>query len=80
MNNIAFGATAHEKSGRVATGLVSNGPAPDQSLDAVWVVLEAANDLGDNPTVEVCRRVLDANLNGRPASPFDLHIILEYFS
>jgi hypothetical protein len=68
MNNSAFGATARERSGRVAAGLVPSGLAPDQPLDAVWMVLEAANDLGDNPTVEVCRRVLDANLNGRPAS------------
>ena len=57
--------------------IVSTEPAP---LDAVWMVLEAANDLGDTPTVEVCRRVIDASLNGRAASPFDLHIILEYFN
>jgi hypothetical protein len=80
MSNIAFGITARKRSGCVSAGPVSSEPAPDKSLDAVWVVLEAANDLGDHPTVEVCRRVIDANLNGRPASPFDLHIILEYFS
>jgi hypothetical protein len=43
------------------------------------MVLEAANDLGDHATVEICRRVIDANLNGRPASPFDLHVVAEYF-
>ena len=48
-------------------------------LDAAWIVLEAANDLGDHATVEVCRRVIDANLNGATASPFDLHVITEYF-
>ena len=48
-------------------------------LDAAWIVLEAANDLGDDATVEVCRRVIDANLNGSPASPSDLHIVFEYF-
>ena len=60
---IAFGAPSR----RIA-------PAPhpmelkaDKSLDAAWLVLEAANDLGDNPTVEACRRVIDANLNGTPA-------------
>ena len=52
---------------------------PDQPLDAAWIVLEAANDLGDHATVEVCRRVIDANLNGVPASPYDLHVIVEYF-
>ena len=64
----------------IATGgMVAGEPVPDKSLDAAWMVLEAANDLGDNPTVEVCRRVIDAQLNGRQASPFDLHVIVEYF-
>ncbi|WP_213738903.1 hypothetical protein [Bradyrhizobium sp. dw_411] len=70
MNNFVIG-----KAGRA-----SSEPAADQPLDAAWMVLEAANDLGDHQTVEVCRRVIDASLNGRPASPFDLHIIVEYFS
>jgi hypothetical protein len=60
--------------------ITSDETAPDKSLEAVWMVLEAANDLGDHPTVEVCRRVIDASLNGRAASPFDMHIILEYFN
>jgi hypothetical protein len=70
MSNFVFG-----KAARAASE-----PALDQPLDAAWMVLEAANDLGDQQTVEVCRRVIDASLNGRPASPFDLHIIVEYFS
>ncbi len=41
--------------------------------------LEAANDLGDHVTVEICRRVIDAGLNGREASPSDQHIVLDYF-
>ena len=75
MSTSVFGTATCEKSGSV-----SGEPVPDKSLDAAWMVLEAANDLGDNPTVEVCRRVIDAQLNGRPASPFDLHVIVEYFS
>ncbi len=71
----AFGMTA-----RKPNGMASKETTPEQPLDAAWMVLEAANDLGDNATVEVCRRVIDAALNGRPASPFDLHIIVEYFS
>jgi len=59
--------------------MVSDKPKPDQPLDAAWIVLEAANDLGDEATVDTCRRVIDANLNGRPASDSDLHIILDYF-
>jgi len=70
MSNFVFG-----KAARAASE-----PALDQPLDAAWMVLEAANDLGDQQTVELCRRVIDASLNGRPASPFDLHIIVEYFS
>lgn len=72
MNAISFGA-------RKRPGIASDEPKPDKPLDAAWIVLEAANDLGDHATVEICRRVIDANLNGRPASPFDLHIVSEYF-
>ncbi len=74
MNAISFGAVLRE-----GPGLVSDEPKPEQSLDAAWIVLEAANDLGDEATVDTCRRVIDANLNGRPASDSDLHIILDYF-
>jgi hypothetical protein len=48
-------------------------------LDAAWLVLEAANDLGDHATVESCRRVIDANLNGTSASPSDIHVVIDYF-
>jgi hypothetical protein len=75
MNINVFGTTARKRNGMASKETTSDNP-----LDAAWVVLEAANDLGDNATVEVCRRVIDANLNGGPASPFDLHIIVEYFS
>ena len=74
MNAISFGAVVRER-----PGMVSDEPKPDQPLDAAWIVLEAANDLGDHATVEVCRRVIDANLNGTPATQSDLHIILDYF-
>jgi hypothetical protein len=72
MNVPSFGA-------RKRPDMVSDEPNPDQPVDAAWMVLEAANDLGDHATVEICRRVIDANLNGRPASPFDLHVVTEYF-
>ncbi len=74
MNAIAFGTAA-----RNCLGIVSNDPKPDQPVDTAWIVLEAANDLGDDMTVAICRRVIDANLRGSPASPSDLHIILNYF-
>ena len=74
MNAMSRGAIPGER-----LGTVSDEPKPDKSLDASWIVLEAANDLGDEATVEACRRVIDANLNGRPASPSDLHIVVDYF-
>ena len=57
----------------------SDEPKPENPLNAAWLVLEAANDLGDHATVEVCRRVIDAHLNGTTASPRDLHVVTEYF-
>jgi hypothetical protein len=48
-------------------------------VDAAWLVLEAANDLGDDAAVEACRRVIDASLNGGTAAPADLHVVQHYF-
>jgi hypothetical protein len=54
--------------------------AMDRSpVDLAWLVLEAANDLGDDATVEACRRVIDASLNGGMAAPADLHVVQHYF-
>jgi hypothetical protein len=44
-----------------------------------WLVLEAANDLGDEATVEACRRVIDADLKGSPPAPADLQVVVHYF-
>lgn len=74
MNAFSFGSVTRER-----LGIVSDEPTPDKSVDAAWIVLEAANDLGDEATVEICRRVIDAQLNGTPAAASDLHIILNYF-
>jgi hypothetical protein len=57
----------------------SDEPRPDNLLAASWIVLEAANDLGDHATVEACRRVIDSNLSGKPVSQSDVHIVLDYF-
>jgi hypothetical protein len=66
-------------SGAAACSTAPDHPKPDTPPDAAWMVLEAANDLGDHATVEICRRVIDANLNGRPPSPSDLYVVSEYF-
>jgi hypothetical protein len=54
-------------------------PRPDRPLEAAWMVLDAANDLGDDATVEACRRVIDASMNQKPVTPSDLHVVLDYF-
>jgi hypothetical protein len=73
MSSLQYGAVAYERPG-------SDEPKPDKSpVDTTWMVLEAANDLGDHATVEVCRRIIDANLSGQVASQSDLQIVLDYF-
>ena len=67
-----------------ASGGFAHASATDQQrsespLDAAWLVLEAANDLGDQATVEICRRVIDAGLTGAAAAPSDVHVVLDYF-
>ncbi len=74
MNANSLGAAACEH-----FGIASDESKPDKSLDAAWNVLEAANDLGDDVTVEACRRVIDASLNGTPVAQSDLHIVIHYF-
>jgi hypothetical protein len=60
------------------------GNASESQLDRspsemAWLVLEAANDLGDEATVEACRRIIDADLKGAPASQADLQVVIHYF-
>ena len=74
MNAIPFGAASSER-----LGMISNEPTPDPSSEAAWMVLEAANDFGDDTTIEACRRVIDASLSGTPATQSDLHVVSDYF-
>jgi len=50
------------------------------SVEAAWLVLEAANDLGDHAAVAASRRVIDASLNGKSAAQSDLNLVQYYFS
>jgi len=62
--------------------LNANGDRPSaatSSVDAAWLVLEAANDLGDELAVKACRRVIDAGLNGQSAARSDLELVQHYF-
>ena len=71
MNSMSFNFVAREQ--RVS-------PAADKSaVDTAWLVLEAANDLGDQLAVAACRRVIDASLTGTAVAPDDLHLVLDYF-
>jgi hypothetical protein len=49
------------------------------AVDTAWLVLEAANDLGDEATLAVCRRVIDASLTGAAPAADDLHVVQDYF-
>lgn len=64
--------------------LLGSAAAGDQQLDRspvdqAWLVLEAANDLGDEAAIAACRRVIDASLRGASAAQTDLHLVLDYF-
>jgi hypothetical protein len=64
-----------------SSGAGSRHVAVDMSAaqDTAWIVLEAANDLGDHATVEACRRVIDAHLNGIAALQNDVELVQSYF-
>ncbi|MDA9427289.1 hypothetical protein [Bradyrhizobium sp. CCBAU 53380] len=75
-----FGTAVRKKNLSNAVGADLGGGAPDKvSVDAAWLVLEAANDLGDHAAVAACRRVIDAELNGTAAGSSDLDLVLGYF-
>jgi hypothetical protein len=52
----------------------------DIPMDTIWSILEAANELGDTPTVDACRRVIDANLRGGTPGQSDLDAIAAFFA
>jgi hypothetical protein len=78
MNAISFGTGVRKRPG-VASDDANPEAKSDKPCDAAWIVLEAANDLGDNATIEACRRVIDATLSGGVAAPSDLHVVSDYF-
>ena len=50
------------------------------SGETAWTVLDAANDLGDTPTIDACRRVIDADLRGEPPSGSDIAVLTAFFA
>ena len=75
-----FGTAVRKKNlNKAAAGEIGGGAADQASVDAAWLVLEAANDLGDHAAIEACRRVIDAELNGTAAGRADIELVTEYF-
>jgi hypothetical protein len=70
VNNMSVHLVAHDQPAA---------PTDRAAIDAAWLVLEAALDLGDEAAIAACRRVIDAGLSGAPADPSDLHLVLGYF-
>ena len=72
---LSFGTASRDR-----IGMPAGEPKSDaSSMEMAWLVLEAANDLGDHDAVDACRRVIDANLNGRLAPQSDIHLVVDYF-
>jgi len=79
--NVSMGATAPAVSSgfRAQHAAAASEPLDKSPVDVAWLVLEAANDLGDEPTVEACRRIIDASLNGKSPPQADLTVVTDYF-
>jgi hypothetical protein len=78
----AFGKAAGQGFGRKGGDAAEQAEAPKQdggALDTARTVLEAANDFRDEATAAVCRRVIEASMNGQQPSLADLRVINNYF-
>ncbi|HLJ00641.1 MAG TPA: hypothetical protein VKT76_13065 [Bradyrhizobium sp.] len=78
----AFGKAAPQGFGRKGGTASETGEPSKQdggALDTARTVLEAANDFKDQATAAVCRRVIDASMNGQQPELSDLRIINNYF-
>ena len=47
-------------------------------VETAWTVLDVANDLGDNPTIEACQRVIDDDSGGDLPAQSDMNIIFGF--
>jgi hypothetical protein len=72
--------TKHAVSVQYLGIVVGNSKPENPIISTAWTVLEAANDLGDVPTVEACQRVIDANLSGALPQRSDINIIFDFFN
>ncbi len=78
----AFGKAAPQGFGRKG-GAAGDQPETSKQdggvLDTARTVLEAANDFRDEATAAVCRRVIEASMNGQQPALSDMRIINNYF-
>ena len=78
----AFGKAAAQGFGRKGGVVSTNSETSKQdggALDTARTVLEAANDFKDEATAGICRRVIEATMNGKEPALSDLRIINNYF-
>jgi hypothetical protein len=47
-------------------------------VETAWTVLEAANDLDDEATIEACQRVIDDDSDGELPAQSDMNIIFGF--
>jgi hypothetical protein len=47
-------------------------------VETAWTVLEAANDLGDDLTIEACQRVIDDDSGGALPAQSDMNTIFSF--
>ena len=47
-------------------------------VETAWVVLEAAEDVGDKFTIEACQRVIDDDFSGKLPGQWDMGTIFSF--
>jgi hypothetical protein len=47
-------------------------------VETAWTVLEAANDIGDNVTIEACQHVIDVDSSGDLPAQSDMNTIFSF--
>jgi hypothetical protein len=60
-------------------GVATDRAKPDNIwIEMAWTVLEAANDLDDEVTVEACQRIINDDLNGDLPAQSDMNTIFGF--
>jgi hypothetical protein len=62
-----------------SVGIATSRAKPDNIwVETAWTVLEAANDLDDEATIEACQRVIDDDSDGELPAQSDMNIIFGF--